>query len=153
MTIRIRNKGSSLDSLTMTPLIDVVFNLLIFFLVASKFEAEERQLPVQLPDASEAQPLISKPKELFINIDHNGRYFVGGKNLSLNELQKLLFDTWSANPARASVIIRADERCRLQPVVAAMNACKKAHIRDYRLATRQTGPPENDSDAIRSTTP
>jgi len=142
MSVLIRNKSRALESLTMTPLIDVVFNLLIFFLIASKFAEEERELPVKLPDASEAQPLISRPKELFINIDQDGRYYVGGKTLALSQLEKVLIDAWSANPSRTTVIIRADERCRLQAVVSAINACKKAHISDYRLATRKTGPPQ-----------
>ncbi|HOP77982.1 MAG: biopolymer transporter ExbD [Thermogutta sp.] len=141
MSVLIRNKSRALESLTMTPLIDVVFNLLIFFLIASKFAEEERQLPVKLPNASEAQPLVSKPRELFINIDQNGRFYVGGKTLTLAQLEKMLLEAWSANPSRTTVIIRADERCRLQPVVAAINACKKANISDYRLATRKTGPP------------
>jgi biopolymer transport protein ExbD len=147
MTILIRNKSRALESLTMTPLIDVVFNLLIFFLIASKFAEEERELPVRLPDASEAQPLLSKPRELFVNIDENGRYYVGGKLLRLSELEKLLLEAWSTNPSRTTVIIRADERCRLQPVVSAINACKKAHITDYRLATRKTGPPSEGANS------
>jgi len=144
MSVLIRNKSRALESLTMTPLIDVVFNLLIFYLIASKFAEEERELPVKLPDASEAQPLISRPKELFINIDEQGRYYMGGKTLTLPQLEKVLVEAWSANPTRTTVIIRADERCRLQAVVSAINACKKARINDYRLATRKTGPPQGD---------
>ena len=56
MAVRI-DKGSALDSLSLTPLIDIVFLLLIFFLVATKFAEEERELAVMLPEASEAQPL------------------------------------------------------------------------------------------------
>ncbi len=41
------------------------------------------------------------------------------------------------NPGRASVVIRADKRCLWEYVVAAMNACKKAKIRDYRVTTRE----------------
>jgi hypothetical protein len=43
------------------------------------------------------------------------------------------------NPARASAIIRADKRCDWEYVVAAMNACHKAKIRDYRVTTLETG--------------
>lgn len=138
MAISVR-KGKALEGLTLTPLIDVVFLLLIFFLVATKFAEQERELPVNLPDASEAQPLIAKPRELFINIDQNGRYYVSGQILSLAELQEVLSDAWASNPANVSVVVRADERCRLRAVVAAMNACKKANIDDYRLATQEAG--------------
>jgi len=134
MAVKI-SKGSALESLTMTPLIDVVFLLLIFFLVASKFAEQERELDVLLPSASEAQPLIDKPREVFINVDAEGRYFVTGKFVTLDELHPVLNRAWVNNPGRVSVVIRADKRCRWQYIVSAMNACRKAHIRDYRVAT------------------
>lgn len=135
MAVRIR-KGTSLDQLPLTPMIDMVFNLLIFFLVASKFAEAERELDVLLPDASEAQPITSRPREMFVNVDAQGRYFVTGKMVSIKELDPILRSAWVNNPGRVSVIIRADKRCRWQFVVAAMNACTKAKIRDYRVTTR-----------------
>jgi biopolymer transport protein ExbD len=136
MAVKIK-KGSALDALSLTPLIDVVFLLLIFFLVATEFAEQEREMRVLLPDASEARPSTSVPRELFINIDAEGRYFVTGKVLTLEELSQVLERTWVNNPSRASVIIRADRRCRFQYVVDAMNACNKANIRDYRVAARE----------------
>jgi len=134
MTVKI--KKGSLQLFDLTPMIDCVFLLLIFFLVATRFAEEERELDVMLPDASEAQPLTSKPQELFINIDENGQYYVTGKLLTLDELYPVLDRAWVNNPGRQSVIIRADKRCRWQSVVAAMNACRKCKIRDYRVTTR-----------------
>ncbi len=131
------NKSRALASLSLTPMIDVVFLLLIFFLVSTKFAEEERQLDVLLPEASEAQPLVSKPREVFVNIDHQGRYFVSGKLLALSDLEVALKLAWVNNPGRASVIIRADRRCQVEYLVAAMNACNKAHIRDYKITTRR----------------
>ncbi len=133
------SKGSALTQLSLTPLIDVVFLLLIFFLVATKFAEEERELDLLLPEASEAQPLTSKPQEMFINIDADGRYFVTGKILDLDELYQVLRQAWVNNPARAAVIIRADKDCRWEPVVAALNCCKKANVLDYRIDTRPGG--------------
>ena len=121
----------------MLPLIDVVFLLLIFFLVATKFAEEERELDIVLPEASQAQPLISRPRELFVNIDAEGRFFVSGRNLSLDELQIVLTRARVNNPDRASVVIRADERARVKPLVAVMNACRKARIRDYKITARK----------------
>ena len=140
------NRGSALDSLSLTPLIDVVFLLLIFFLVATKFAEEERELSVRLPEASEAMPLTSKPRELFVNVGADGRYFVSAKAVTLDQLQPILQTAEVNNPGRASVIIRADQRCRWKYVVAVMNACKKAKIRDYRVTTRGTG--EHEGAAI-----
>ena len=133
------NKGAALDSLSMTPLIDVVFLLLIFFLVATRFAEEEREMNVRLPEASEAMPLTSKPRELFVNIDSDGRYFVSAKMVTLGQLLPILKTADANNPGRASVIIRADQRCRWKYVVAVMNACQKAKIQDYRVTTRNVG--------------
>ncbi len=138
MAVKI-DQGTALSSLNLTPLIDIVFLLLIFFLVATRFAEEERELDVLLPDASEAQPLTSKPREMPINIDRQGRYFVTGKFLTTPQLQAVLDAAFVNNPGRASVMIRADKRCDWEFVVAAMNACKKAKIRDYRVTTRESG--------------
>ncbi len=131
------DKGQALANLTLTPLIDVVFLLLIFFLVATKFADEEREMDVLLPDASEAQPRTSKPRETIVNIDQNGEYFVSGQKLSLAELERALNAVRVNNPGRASVILRADRRCKVEFLVAAMNACNKAKIHDYRITTRK----------------
>ena len=61
MAVKIR-KSMLLQSLSLTPLIDVVFLLLIFFLVATRFAEEERSLEVKLPTASESKPMTFKPK-------------------------------------------------------------------------------------------
>ena len=133
------DKGLALSSVSLMPLLDVIFLLLIFFLVATRFAEEERELDVLLPDASEAQPLTSKPGELFINIDRQGRYYVTGKILTLEELDRTLRAASVNNPGRLSVIIRADKRVVWSYVVAAMNACNKAKIRDYRVTTLKGG--------------
>ena len=133
------DKGLALSSVSLMPLLDVIFLLLIFFLVATRFAEEERELDVLLPDASEAQSLTSKPGELFINIDKQGRYYVTGKILTLEELDRTLRAASVNNPGRVSVIIRADKRVVWSYVVAAMNACNKARIRDYRVTTLKGG--------------
>jgi biopolymer transport protein ExbD len=116
-------------------MIDMVFLLLIFFLVATRFEEEERSLEVRLPQASEAVPLITRPREMFINIDAQGRYFVSGRFVSVAELEQILQQAAANNPGRQSVRIRADRRCVWQHVVTAMNLCNKAGIRGYDVQT------------------
>ncbi|HVW39642.1 MAG TPA: biopolymer transporter ExbD [Pirellulales bacterium] len=128
-------KSNALGRLNLTPMIDVVFLLLIFFLVATKFEEQERELDVVLPQASEAMPLTAKPKELFVNIDREGRYVVNGQQHNDVALLATLQQAAASNPGRQTVIIRADKRCVWQFVVNVMNLCNKARIRDYRVTT------------------
>lgn len=128
-------KTSALGRLNMTPMIDVVFLLIIFFLVATRFEEEERELPILLPEASEAMPLTSRPKELFVNIDRQGNTIIAGRRLGTDQLLATFRQAQANNPGRQTVIIRADRRCVWEHVVAVMNLCNKAQIRDYRVTT------------------
>ena len=134
MAIKI-DKGQALGALSITPLIDVVFLLLIFFLVATRFSEEERELDVVLPQASEAKPLVVKPKELFVNVTKDGKYFVGGKVLDAQGLEQALKQAWANNPGRQQVVIRADEESKTKHIAEVMNLCNKANIRSYTLAT------------------
>ncbi len=125
------NKGRANNLLDLTPMIDMVFNLLIFFMVITNFAQEERDLPVQLPAGSEAMPLTVKPKEIFISIDQTGRYFVRSKVVTEQELARLLVDSAVNNPARQAVRIRADERAQWKYVARAQYLCNQAGIHDY----------------------
>ena len=138
MSVKIE-KGMALSGLSLTPLIDIVFLLLIFFLVASRFEEEERELKVTLPAASEAKPLTEKPKELFVNVDEQGGYFVQGKVVNAAELEQILKKVAELNPGNQSVVIRADRKASWEAVSNVMNLCNKANITDYRPAFSEGG--------------
>jgi biopolymer transport protein ExbD len=133
MAVRL-NRGVPF-ALSLTPLIDVVFLLLIFFLVATRFEEEERDMDINLPRASEAQPAISPQKELFVNVTKEGEFVVDGREISLDNLQERLAEAYRTNPGQQRVIIRADRDSRTSHLVAVMNACNQANIRNYSVAT------------------
>src|SRR3954447_10397494 len=90
----------------MMPLIDLVFLLLIFFLMAARFEREERELKVTLPEVAEAQPL-AMTQELVINITPEGAYVVARRTYSEEQLAALLVQARRNNPHQ-SVLIRGD---------------------------------------------
>ncbi len=138
MAVKIK-KGRALGTLSLTPLIDVVFLLLIFFLVATRFAQEDRELDVMLPSASEARPLTVQPREIFINVDQRGRYFVDGSTLTGPEVENVLEQASADNPVNRSVIVRADKRVPLDFVVFVLNACNKAGITDYSLTIEGQG--------------
>lgn len=127
------DKGRLGTALEMTPMIDIVFLLMIFFLVASKLDEADRAIDVVLPDASAAQPLTSRPREFVINIDRAGNYFAGARPVALAELEQLLVQAAADNPERQTVIVRGDEEVPHKFVVAAMNACVQAGIDDYQV--------------------
>ena len=137
MSVRI-DKGRLAGGLDLTPMIDVVFLLMIFFLVASKLEEADRYIDVVLPKASAARPLTSQVLEFIVNIDRNGSYFAGAKQVELAQLQGLLKQAVADNPQKQKVVVRADENTAHKFVVAAMNACVQAGIDDYQVQSAST---------------
>jgi biopolymer transport protein ExbD len=127
MAIKI-DKGMALGSLSMTPLIDIVFLLLIFFLVSTRFAEEDRELDVDLPTASEAQPLVTMPREIFLNIDRDGHLFLGNQQMSAEDLRRQLEKIVTDNPLHQTAVVRADRRCDWQHVATAFDICQRAGI-------------------------
>ena len=138
MSVRI-DKGRLGNGLELTSMIDVVFLLMIFFLVASKLDEADRAIDVVLPDATAAKPLTSRPREFVVNIDRGGRYYAGARPVELDELRDLLRQAAADNPQRQTVILRADEETAHKFVVGAMDACVQAGIDDYQV---QSAPAE-----------
>jgi biopolymer transport protein ExbD len=121
----------------MTPLIDVVFLLLIFFLVAGEFEEEERRLRIVLPTATSATPMTGKPREFVVDIDASGTIYLSGQVVPLDELERLLIAAVAKNPTNQTVVIRADHQTPFQPVVSVMDACNRTGVTDYSVTTKE----------------
>lgn len=130
-------RASIANTLSLTPLIDVVFLLLIFFLVTSEFEEEERRLDILLPTASSAVPMTSKPREIVVDINADGEFYLHGEATPLEQLQSLMTLAVSKNPTNQSVVIRADHRTSFQPVVTVMDLCNKTGISNYSVTTKE----------------
>ncbi len=130
-------KGTAAGLVNLTPMIDVVFQLLLFFLVASRFADEERIIKMPLPQASEAKPMTQKAKAFTVNVDHEGKYYVDGKYLTRQALQQALLQVSVNNPNRQQVVIRTDKRCPVDYLVFAINACLRANLRNYEIATAE----------------
>jgi biopolymer transport protein ExbD len=131
MSVNIK-KGSA-GGIDMTPMIDVVFQLLIFFIVATKIDEDERALTVRLPTASEAKPLTSKPEEVNVMIRKDGVYYINNRKMTIVEIENTLIQLETNNPDRVSVRISGDQSVEYQKIIAVLNACQKAKITNYRL--------------------
>ena len=125
MTVTLK-RGQVLAALSMTPLIDVVFLLLIFFLVASRLSQEDRELDIPLPSAANAMPMTAEPQEMIVNIDQTGAIVVNNQMLSSQQFEAMLLQSLTDNPLGQSVLIRADRRVSLQTPVSVMDICLKS---------------------------
>lgn len=132
-------------AINLTPLIDVVFLLLIFFMVTTTFTRDTR-LTVNLPEA-EANSSETVPDSIEVTVSQGGRYSVAGQVLQDNNTRTLgmaLVDAAQGDRRRA-VLLVADAEASHQAVVTAMDAIGQAGFSRLSIATRQ--PASDDSAA------
>lgn len=115
----------------LTPLIDVVFLLLIFFLVATRFDEQEREISTKLAEVTEAQPLSMPPNELIINVTDKGKYIVSQQELTEKMLRTLLDEVATRNPGTQKVQIRADQDTKFIYPATVMGICEREKIDHY----------------------
>lgn len=117
-----------------TPLIDMVFLLLIFFLVATTFHQAEREMQIALPVASSAGPISATLREIVINIDAEGAIIVSGRPMEADDLRNLVSEAVAANPNQ-KVTVRGDRNTAYANVVSVLDVCKQAGIQEPYLDT------------------
>jgi biopolymer transport protein ExbD len=114
---------SDADGPNLTPVIDIVFLLLIFFLVAARYDKEEqeRELEIELPQVAAGQPL-AMTGDLVVNITSDGRYRVVGKELNEQQLSQAIKTAKTRNPHR-SVLIASDKESPIKHTAFVKGIC------------------------------
>ncbi len=118
----------------LTPLIDMVFLLLIFFLVATTFHQTEREMQIALPAAQAAGPISAQMRELVVNVDAEGVIHVGGREITSNDLQSIITDALARNPDQ-KVTVRGDRSAAYEHIVVVLDVCKGAGVIEPYLDT------------------
>lgn len=119
---------------SMAPLIDVVFQMLIFFLVATSWATREPSLDVELPEASTAVAKTAPADELVIDVQRDGTVALSGRVLAKGELASALTAAARGN-SRVPVTIRGDRLVHHEDVVAVMDACGLAGLSNLAIGT------------------
>lgn len=121
-------------ALDLTPMIDMVFLLLIFFLVATSFQQAEREMKVALPFANAAGPISAALREIVINVDAQGRIIIAGRTMTPDALAEMIRQAVASNPEQ-KVSIRGDRATPYANVVGVLDVCKKNGIQEPYLDT------------------
>ena len=121
-------------SIELTPIIDMVFLLLIFFLVATTFHQTEREMQIALPIASSSAPISAMLQELIINVDRDGQIIVGGRRIESDALRSMITDAVKVNPEQ-KVTVRGDRGTAYANIVTVLDICKGAGIQEPYLDT------------------
>lgn len=136
MILRQSNSDHSIG-VDLTPVIDMVFMLLIFFLVATTFQQQEREAKVALPQAAASAPISSALREIVINVTRDGTLIVNTRVVDESSLLSMLKNAVAQNPAQ-KVNVRGDRDAAYGMVARALDLCKQAGIAEPFLQTIPT---------------
>ena len=132
MRIPARRRGSGLG-FNLTAMIDVVFNLIVFFLVASHFSHAQMDAPVNLPAASQAGASDDDPRRLTITVTSTGKWSIAGKPASLTEIENAIRQGAGDAPSTFSIHIRGDREAPYKSIEPLLLASAKAKVTTVRF--------------------
>jgi biopolymer transport protein ExbD len=122
-----RVQADDLPVINMTPMVDVILCLLVFFMAATRlYDWDESEFVVNVPEVSEAAPSTAAPDDLMLTIVRRGVVSVGESTCNLDQLVNL----------NQGVVIRGDAKLAYQDVAEVLSACDEAGIRNVRLPVR-----------------
>ena len=142
--MRVRREGDdNLLDIQMAPLIDCVFILLIFFLVATTMKVSQQdknkptpQIPLTLPRSAAAIETPGDEKLLVLSIDKDGKRYVEGQEVSTGELNRRLQEAAAQTP-KPRVRLDADRDTRFSQLIEIIELCQFQGLRDVGLHTRK----------------
>lgn len=141
------HQTDELPHINMTPMVDVVLCLLVFFMAATRlYDWDENEFLVNVPQVSDAAPLTAAPDDLALTIVKPGMVAIGESTYSLDALGGLLRQA-RERYADQGVVIRGDATLNYQDLADVLSTCDSAGIRNVRLPVRAR--PQTAPDATR----
>ncbi len=138
-----RHQVEELPHINMTPMVDVVLCLLVFFMAATRlYDWDENQFTVRVPEVSKAAPLTTAPRDLTLQVIGPDRIVVDQSTYDLDSLTAFLKDSRQRYPDQG-VLVRGDAQLSYQDIADVLAACEAAEIRNVRLPVR----PRAEADA------
>lgn len=128
----------SSPKLMIIPMIDIIFFLLVFFMMSTLYMVEQRTLPVNLPQAATAQADLRK--NTAITVTRDGNVLVDQEAMPL-ELLRPRIQAQLARHADATFILRADKQAEYGKVVAVLDELKALGVRRIAVATEAAAAP------------
>jgi biopolymer transport protein ExbD len=122
-------------TLNLTPMIDIVFLLIIFFMVGTKFTEIEQKLEVSIPEVAGGATVVTETQQCVIAVFHDGRVSVDDDVMEIHELEQNLNQRLSGG-AELHVIIRGDAEGAFQNVANVLSACRRAGVNDLGISVR-----------------
>tara|TARA_R110002049_G_scaffold2750_2_gene21345 strand:- start:33122 stop:33541 length:420 start_codon:yes stop_codon:yes gene_type:complete len=130
-----RRRPSEDATINLTPMIDVVFLLVIFFMVGSKFSEAESRMNVSVPSVGQLQSIARMPDERVVEVTSDGVIALDGQSVTIEQLAAEL-QIQHQNYPGLKVVVRADESSSLQRYFEVLHAVKSSGVEQMGVAAR-----------------
>lgn len=129
------SKGHGIETpqIMIIPMIDIIFFLLVFFMLSTLYMTEQATMPVNLPAAASARQDVVK--SLNVTVAKDGTVYLGKEKMSVEELKGRV--TQEAKSGEAAVVLRADGDVEYKKFIAVMDELKTSGISRISLAAKQ----------------
>jgi len=126
-------------AINMIPMIDIMFNLIIFFLVGTEFASLERNIALKVPEVVDKGALTQPPERRVVNVYRDGVVTLDESPVTLSELTDRLASA-RTQYSDLGVLVRGDGQGQFQRVAEVLNACKQAGIQELGISVRLISP-------------
>ncbi len=126
-------------TLNLTAMLDVMFLLIIFFMLGTKFVDAERKIALRVPEVVDRGALTAAPARRIVNVYRDGSVTLDRAPVTLPELTHRL-SAARGQYSDLGVLVRGDAEGEFRNVAAVLNACKQAGIQDLGITVRLIPP-------------
>ncbi len=131
-----RNQVDELPVINMTPMVDVILCLLVFFMAATRlYDWDDSEFLVNVPEVAEAAPATAAPDDVVVTVVRRGVVSIEQSTYDIDQLVSLLAKARSRF-INQGVVIRGDASLAYQDLADVLSACDEAGIRNVRLPVR-----------------
>jgi biopolymer transport protein ExbD len=119
--------------INMTAMVDVVFQLVLFLMLGSRFSEAERKIGLEIPRVAASANLPAAPERQIVQVYRDGSIALNGAAISLEQLSERLAAV-RRESHDAAVLVRGDQQGQFQRVAEVLHACKQAGVQQLGIA-------------------
>ena len=124
------------EDFPMTPMIDMVFLLLVFFMTVSTLAQSNQRMKLDLPESASSEVPDNLSNRGTISLDANGQIFIGSQSRTLDQMQASIRESLASNPD-LRIHLRADQATSYEAIKKVLRACAEAGAYEVIYATYQ----------------
>ncbi|MCA9135475.1 MAG: biopolymer transporter ExbD [Planctomycetales bacterium] len=131
----LRQSRTEDPTINLTPMIDVVFLLVIFFMVGAKYSQREGRIPVNVPGVDQPRAMVRGPDKWIVEVTREGQIYLDGREVTVDGLRSELSRGQAEFP-NLGVVVRGDGEGTLDTYARVLSVCSAAGVRELDVAVK-----------------